>query len=100
MTEDEKSLMINRLQEVLPIIRKRLKLSQSDLGELSGLSRGVISNVECGKQNMTKKTFLALAAVFSVNKNCDKLFEAFDINLEQLNEFFNCKKESEVDNDG
>ena len=53
MTEDEKILMMNRMKEALPVMRKNLKLSQSDLAKLSGVSRGVISNVELGKQNMT-----------------------------------------------
>ena len=92
MTEDEKALMMNRMKEALPVLRKNLKLSQSDLAELSGVSRGVISNVELGKQNMTWNAFLALASVFRANQNCDKLFDAFGINLEQLNEYFNVNK--------
>ena len=51
MTEDEKVLMMNRMKEALPVMRKSLKLSQSDLA-------------------------------------CEKLFDAFDINLERLNEYF------------
>ena len=88
MTEDEKVLMMNRMKEALPVMRKSLKLSQSDLARLSGVSRGVISNVERGKQNMTWNTFLAIISVFRANQNCEKLFEAFGINLERLNEYF------------
>ena len=88
MTEDEKVLMMNRMKEALPVMRKSLKLSQSDLARLSGVSRGVISNVECGKQKMTWNTFLAIISVFRANQNCEKLFEAFGINLERLNEYF------------
>ena len=92
MTEDEKILMMNRMKEALPVMRKNLKLSQSDLAKLSGVSRGVISNVELGKQNMTWNTFLALASVFRANQNCDKLFDAFSIHLEQLNDYLNVNK--------
>ena len=71
--------MMNRMKEALPVMRKSLKLSQSDLARLSGVSRGGISNVECGKQNMTWNTFLAIISVFRANQNCEKLFEAFGI---------------------
>ena len=41
---------------------------------------------------MTWNTFLALTSVFRANQDCDKLFDAFGIHLEQLNDYLNVTK--------
>ena len=48
MTEDDRLLMIQRMTEALPVMRKSLNLSHSEPESLSGVSRAVISNVERG----------------------------------------------------
>ena len=92
MTEEEKALMMSRMAKALPVMRKSLKMTQSELSSLSGVSRALISNVELGKQNMNWNTFVAVAAVFKANPDCDKLFDAFDIDLAQLKSYFTVSK--------
>lgn len=92
MTEEEKALMMSRMAKALPVMRKSLKMTQSELSSLSGVSRAVISNVELGKQNMNWSTFVAVAAVFEANPDCDKLFNAFDIDLAQIKSYFTVSK--------
>ena len=88
MTEEEKALMASRMREAMPVMRKALKLTQSALSTLSGVSRSVISNAERGKQKPGRDTFLSLTAVFRSNPTCDKLFDMFGIDLQQVNNFF------------
>ena len=52
MTEEEKTLMAERMRDAMPVMRKTLKLTQSELSTLSGVSRSVISNAERGKQKL------------------------------------------------
>ena len=92
MTEEEKALMMSRMAKALPVMRKSLKMTQSELSSLSGVSRALISNVELGKQNMNWSTFVAVATVFEANPDCDKLFDAFDIDLAQLKSYFTVSK--------
>ena len=88
MTEEEKALMMSRMAKALPVMRKSLKMTQSELSSLSGVSRAVISNVELGKQDMNWNSFVAIVAVFKTNPDCDKLFNAFDIDLAQVKSYF------------
>lgn len=59
-------------------IRKRLGLSQSELGIKVGLSRQSISSIERGNVPMTWNTFLAICLVIIVNDS--KLFSEMETN--------------------
>lgn len=50
-------------------IRKRLGISQSELGTKVGLSRQSISSIERGNVPMTWNTFLAICLVIMVNNS-------------------------------
>ena len=89
MTEEDKAYMESRMAEALPAMRKHLKLSQSDLESLSGVSRSVISNIERGKRAMRWDTFVAITAVFRANPTCDNLLEAFGVSTSRLKKYFN-----------
>ena len=93
MTEEEKTLMAARMRDAMPVMRKALKLTQNELSTLSGVSRSVISNAERGKQKLGWDTFLAISAVFRSNPTCDKLFDMFGIDLQQVNNFFRVEKQ-------
>ena len=65
---DEKLILKNRLKEA----RAELKLSQSQLAELVGVSRNTISSIETGQFNPTAK--LALILCIALDKKFEDLF--------------------------
>ncbi len=95
MTEEEKKLLAVRMKDAMPVMRKTLKLTQSDLSSMSGVSRSVISGVERGLQPLGWDAFLAITTVFQSNPTCNKLFEVFGIDLKQLKDYF-CVENTEM----
>lgn len=65
---DDKLILKNRLKEA----RAELKLSQSQLAEMVGVSRNTISSIETGQFNPTAK--LALVLCIALNKKFEDLF--------------------------
>ena len=65
---DDKLILKNRLKEA----RTELKLSQSQLAELVGVSRNTISSIETGQFNPTAK--LALVLCVALDKKFEDLF--------------------------
>ena len=64
----EELILKNRLKEA----RMGMKLSQSRLAELVGVSRNTISSIETGQFNPTAK--LALILCIATNKKFEELF--------------------------
>ena len=87
MTEEEKTGMMRQMSRALPVMRKSLKLSQSALSDLTGVSRSVISNIERGRQEMSWNAFIALLLVFYYNDGSRNLFGAFGIDTGKLRSF-------------
>lgn len=64
---DLKQEILNEFVEKLPDTRKRLHLSQTELGEKVGLSRQSISSIERRIVPLTWDTFLAMALIVLIN---------------------------------
>ena len=65
---DDKLILKNRLKET----RTELKLSQTQLAEMGGVSRNTISSIETGQFNPTAK--LALILCIALDKKFEELF--------------------------
>lgn len=65
---DEKLILKNRLKEA----RAEVKISQSELAELVGVSRNTISSIETGQFSPTAK--LALILCIALDKKFEDLF--------------------------
>ena len=65
---DDKLILKNRLKEA----RTEMKLSQSQLAEMVGVSRNTISSIETGQFNPTAK--LALVLCIALEKKFEELF--------------------------
>ena len=65
---DDKLILKNRLKEA----RAELKLSQSQLADMVGVSRNTISSIERGQFNPTAK--LALILCIALDKKFEDLF--------------------------
>ena len=68
MTDDSMLVLKNNLKE----IRSQMKLSQSQLAEMVGVSRNTISSIETGQFNPTAK--LALILCIALDKKFEELF--------------------------
>ena len=69
LNSTEKKEMLQRFAEGLPLIRKRLGMSQSELGDKVGVSRQSISSIERGNVQLTWDMLLAILMVVMVNDN-------------------------------
>lgn len=65
---DEELKLKNRLKDV----RSELKISQTQLAEMVGVSRNTISSIETGQFNPTAK--LALIICIALDKKFEELF--------------------------
>lgn len=64
-----RKIMVDSMVKDLPLIRKQLKLSQTDLGERLGKKRQTISAIERGVMPLKWDTFLAIMVL--VQQNAD-----------------------------
>lgn len=71
MTDEQKE-MVNTLTLALPLLRKELDVSQTELAHKVGLSRQMISLIERGKQQMTWTQFLAIVFFFKSNNDFER----------------------------
>lgn len=56
-TLDEKEILIPKMTENLPVLRKKLKLTQEELADIIGSGRHTVMLIESGKRRMTWNTF-------------------------------------------
>ena len=79
-----KRILIDRMTENLPVLRKKLKLSQAALAECVGTSRHTVMQMENKKRPMTWSTFLSLVLVFEKNEETARLMRALEIYTDEL----------------
>lgn len=84
MTSEAKDLLIAKMTENLPVLRKKLKLSQEDLAQLIGSSRYTVMQIETGKRKMTWNTFLSLVLLFDKNAETALLLRALEIYTDEF----------------
>ena len=87
MDEQQRSALINNMAENLPVLRKKLGMTQDELAGMVGVSRSTLASIEGKKRNMTWNMFLSLLLVFTKNKETDKLLNAMEIYTDEFNEF-------------
>lgn len=61
----EQIMLIEDMSRQLPDIRREMGLSQTEFGDLVGLSRQTISAIERGTQPLSWKNYLAIKMVMS-----------------------------------
>lgn len=80
------------LVEELPTLRAKIGLSQSEVGEIIGVSRQTYSAIETKKKKMTWNLYLALILLFSINEKTEKMLEASGAFSEELQNILNVDK--------
>lgn len=83
-TLDEKEILIQKMTENLPVLRKKLKLTQEELADIIGSSRHTVMLIESGKRKMTWNTFLSLVLLFEKNESTSVLLRTFEIYTKEL----------------
>lgn len=84
MASDTREILIDKMTENLPVLRKKLKLSQENLAKFIGSSRYTVMLIETKKRRMTWNTFLSLVLLFDKNEETAVLLRALNIYTEEL----------------
>ncbi len=87
--------LIDNMTENLPVLRKKLKLSQEGLAKIIGTSRYTVMLIETKKRRMTWNTFLSLVLLFEKNQDTSVLLRVLDIYTEQLDAYL--RLEADID---
>lgn len=64
---DMGKIFLKRIGKNIKKFRLEKRISQQDLGLLTGLSRGSISMIETGRQNLPLTKFCNIAQIFKIN---------------------------------
>lgn len=91
---ETRELLIERMVENLPVLRRKLKLSQETLAQIIGSSRYTVMLIETKKRKMTWNTFLSLVLLFDKNEDTAVLLRALGIYTDELDAYF--KRDSEI----
>ena len=92
---ENRDLLVERMTDNLPVLRKKLNLSQEGLAHLLGSSRFTITEIETEKRKMTWTTFLSLILLFDKNEGTAVLLRALDIYTDELDA--GLKQQGEID---
>lgn len=84
MASENRELLIEKMTENLPVLRKKLKLSQENLATFIGSSRYTVMLIETRKRPMTWNTFLSLVLLFDKNEETAVLLRALEIYTDDL----------------
>lgn len=94
MASDTREILIDKMTENLPVLRKKLKLSQENLAKFIGSSRYTVMLIETKKRRMTWNTFLSLVLLFDKNEETAVLLKALEIYTEDLDKMI--KQQTDV----
>ena len=81
---DIREKLIDNMTENLPVLRKKLKLTQEGLAQIIGSSRHSVMQIEAKKRKMTWNTFLSLVLLFDKNEETSILLRALGIYTEEF----------------
>lgn len=96
MNDEQKSILIENMADNLPMLRKKMGITQEELSTMIGVSRSTIATIEGKKKVMTWNMFLSLVLIFTKNEETDKLLNVLEIYTDDLNEFIKNRQTNEV----
>lgn len=76
----------------LPILRKMNNLTQKKLGEIVGVSRQTITNIESGKTDMQLTLFFALMFIFTLDNDTEEYIKRIDIPYDEIKNWLKKKR--------
>lgn len=87
MDEQMREKLIENMTDNLPILRKKLGLTQEEFATIIGVDRSTVAAIENHKRAMSWSLYLASLMVFTKNAETDKLLNVLEIYTDELNEF-------------
>lgn len=88
---DAREILIEKMADNLPVLRKKLKLSQEGLADIIGSSRYTVMLIETKKRKMTWSTYMALVLLFEKSADTEMLLRAFNIYTDELDAYLSRK---------
>lgn len=89
---EKKERMIESLVKKLPIIRQEMHISQTELGEMVGLSRQSISAIERGTSKLSWNNYLAIMMFLLANEDkCSSIINNNNTYVNEVIEILNSK---------
>jgi len=88
ISNETKRIYADRMAENLPMLRKKLGLSQTEIGKLIGVSRQAISSFENKVRLMPWQNFVSLLFVFNENAGTRSILPVLEIYTPELVEIF------------
>lgn len=86
---ENREILVERMADNLPVLRKKLKLSQEELATIIGSSRYTVMLYETKKRKMPWNIFLSLVLLFDKNEETKVLLRALEIYTDDLDGFLN-----------
>lgn len=94
---NNQELLVERMADNLPVLRKKLKLSQEELANIIGSSRYTVMLYETKKRRMPWNIFLSLVFLFDKNEESAPLLKVLGIYTEELDNFIKQDETQELD---
>lgn len=92
MNDEMKKKLLDNMAENLQMLRVKLGLTQNELGEMLGVSRHTIMNIENRNSELTWNNFLALVFFFIKNEGTNKLLNVLEIYTDEFNDYIKQRK--------
>lgn len=93
--DNMREVLIGRMIDNLPTLRRKANITQAELADMIGVSKFTVLSIEKRQRKMTWNTFLSLMLVFSKNKETDKMLTLFEIYTDEFNDFIKNREEKE-----
>ena len=93
--DELKERLMENMTENLPVLRKKLKLSQENLAEKIGVSRYTVMLIETRKRKMTWNMFLSLILLFDKSAETAPLLRALQIYTDELDEMISTRSNTD-----
>ncbi|MBQ5328364.1 MAG: hypothetical protein J6J15_04175 [Oscillospiraceae bacterium] len=92
MDEEKRQEYIEKLVDNLPMLRKKLGLTQQGLANIIGVSSYTILAIEKKQRKMTWSTFLSVLIVCLTKEDVRQILTALNIYTDELIEFIEGKR--------
>lgn len=84
---ENKDTYIEKMVENLPVMRKKLRLSQEALAEIIGMDRSSVTRIETQKMKMSWSIFMLLLLYFDKNEATSALLRTFKIYDDAIDDY-------------
>ena len=95
---ENKDAYIEKMVDNLPVIRKKLRLSQEALADIIGMDRSSVARIETGKMKMSWSIFMLLLLYFDKNEAISASLMTFNIYDKTIDDYINLEYKKDTIN--